>query len=211
MVCCVAGMHRHTKAGTAPKLLCLRHLTRGVPAPLPAAPEMADAAVVWRRYTEGCSVRILHPQRFCDPLWHLVGAGGNCRNRLCRLAVQGTPAAASGQRRAGSHLPSCLLCGWGAAWRAAQGPLPAIQPRSHDASPARPLGPAPLLCWPPSRPRRCRALRATCRAPWAATRTSLPRARKALRRTGGGGRRAASAAGCLRGCCSGRQPRPLHV
>ncbi|KAL4421692.1 hypothetical protein ABPG77_010636 [Micractinium sp. CCAP 211/92] len=37
-----------------------------------AAPEMADAAVVWRRFDEGCSVRILHPQRFCDPLWHLV-------------------------------------------------------------------------------------------------------------------------------------------
>ncbi len=28
--------------------------------------------MVWRRFDEGCSVRILHPQRFCDPLWHLV-------------------------------------------------------------------------------------------------------------------------------------------
>jgi lysine-specific demethylase/histidyl-hydroxylase NO66 len=34
---------------------------------------MADAAVVWRRFDkEGCSVRLLHPQRFCDPLWRLT-------------------------------------------------------------------------------------------------------------------------------------------
>ncbi|KAL4857945.1 putative anion transporter 6 [Chlorella vulgaris] len=40
-----------------------------------AAPEMADADVVWRRFEkEGCSVRMLHPQRFCDQLWRLVAA-----------------------------------------------------------------------------------------------------------------------------------------
>ena len=34
---------------------------------------MADAEVVWRRFEkEGCSVRLLHPQRFCDGLWRLV-------------------------------------------------------------------------------------------------------------------------------------------
>lgn len=27
-----------------------------------AAPEMADADTVWRRFKEGCSVRVLHPQ-----------------------------------------------------------------------------------------------------------------------------------------------------
>jgi hypothetical protein len=36
---------------------------------------MADADVVWRRFEkEGCSVRMLHPQRFCDQLWRLVAA-----------------------------------------------------------------------------------------------------------------------------------------
>ncbi len=34
---------------------------------------MADAVVVARRFDkEGCSVRLLHPQRFCDPLWRLT-------------------------------------------------------------------------------------------------------------------------------------------
>ncbi|PSC72885.1 cupin 4 [Micractinium conductrix] len=37
-----------------------------------AAPELADAATVWRRFGDGCSVRLLHPQRFSDPLWRLV-------------------------------------------------------------------------------------------------------------------------------------------
>ncbi|PRW56353.1 cupin 4 isoform A [Chlorella sorokiniana] len=37
-----------------------------------AAPEIADPEVVWRRFKEGCSVRVLHPQRFSDPLWRLV-------------------------------------------------------------------------------------------------------------------------------------------
>lgn len=204
-------MHRHAKAGTAPKLLCLRHRTRGVPAPLPAAPDMADAAVVWRRYTEGCSVRILHPQRFFDPLWHLVGAGGDRRNRLCRLAVPGTPAAASGQRRAGCSPPFSPPLQLGDCMESC---CRACLPFSlAHMTPVPPVHSGRPLCsaGPPSRPRRWRALRATCSAPWAATRTLLPRARKALRRTGGGGRRAASAAGCLRGCCGGRQPRPSHV
>jgi len=24
---------------------------------------------VWQRFKEGCSIRLLHPQRWCDPLW----------------------------------------------------------------------------------------------------------------------------------------------
>ena len=32
--------------------------------------ELADPDTVWRRYEkEGCSIRVLHPQRWCDPLW----------------------------------------------------------------------------------------------------------------------------------------------
>lgn len=38
----------------------------------PAAPETADPEVVWRRFKEGCSVRVLHPQRFSDTLWRLA-------------------------------------------------------------------------------------------------------------------------------------------
>jgi hypothetical protein len=31
---------------------------------------MADPEVVWKRYKEeACSIRMLHPQRWCDPLW----------------------------------------------------------------------------------------------------------------------------------------------
>ena len=33
---------------------------------------MAKPEVVWRRFAEGCSVRLLHPQRFCDGLWRLL-------------------------------------------------------------------------------------------------------------------------------------------
>jgi Cupin superfamily protein len=29
----------------------------------------ADAAYVWRHFDAGCSVRMLHPQRWCDALW----------------------------------------------------------------------------------------------------------------------------------------------
>jgi hypothetical protein len=29
----------------------------------------ADAAYVWRHFEAGCSVRMLHPQRWCDALW----------------------------------------------------------------------------------------------------------------------------------------------
>ncbi len=32
----------------------------------------ADPAVVWGRYEQGCSVRVLHPQRWCDELWRLL-------------------------------------------------------------------------------------------------------------------------------------------
>ena len=29
--------------------------------------------MVWRRFSEeGCSVRVLHPQRYCDALWRVV-------------------------------------------------------------------------------------------------------------------------------------------
>lgn len=37
-----------------------------------AEPEIADPEVVWRRFGEGCSLRVLHPQRWCDPLWRLL-------------------------------------------------------------------------------------------------------------------------------------------
>jgi lysine-specific demethylase/histidyl-hydroxylase NO66 len=33
---------------------------------------MAKPEVVWRRFSEGCSVRLLHPQRFYDGLWRLL-------------------------------------------------------------------------------------------------------------------------------------------
>lgn len=37
------------------------------------AREIADADVVWRRVDQdGCSMRLLHPQRFSDPLWRLL-------------------------------------------------------------------------------------------------------------------------------------------
>ena len=53
----------------APFLTC-DLLYCGCPFITPAAePEMADPTVVWRRYSEGCSLRVLHPQRWCDPLW----------------------------------------------------------------------------------------------------------------------------------------------
>lgn len=77
---------------------------------------MADAAVVWRRFDEGCSVRILHPQRFCDPLWHLVSLGGRLRRlwqlsrcwlRLPLLSVQDLLPAASDYGRP-SFPPACL-------------------------------------------------------------------------------------------------------
>ena len=29
----------------------------------------ADAAYVWQHFDAGCSVRMLHPQRWCDALW----------------------------------------------------------------------------------------------------------------------------------------------
>lgn len=35
--------------------------------------EMADAAHVWQHFEEGCSVRVLHPQRWVDPLWKVRG------------------------------------------------------------------------------------------------------------------------------------------
>ncbi|KAK9810193.1 hypothetical protein WJX72_006485 [[Myrmecia] bisecta] len=39
-----------------------------------SAPKMADPELVWRRFSqEGCSVRVLHPQRWHDPLWRLLG------------------------------------------------------------------------------------------------------------------------------------------
>ncbi len=31
--------------------------------------EAADAEHVWAAFKDGCSVRVLHPQRWCDPLW----------------------------------------------------------------------------------------------------------------------------------------------
>ena len=34
---------------------------------------VADAAAVWARYADGCSVRVLHPQRWCDPLFAALG------------------------------------------------------------------------------------------------------------------------------------------
>jgi len=34
---------------------------------------VADAAAVWTRYADGCSVRVLHPQRWCDPLFAALG------------------------------------------------------------------------------------------------------------------------------------------
>ena len=38
-----------------------------------STPEIADADVVWRRVEkDGCSMRLLHPQRFSDPLWRLL-------------------------------------------------------------------------------------------------------------------------------------------
>lgn len=45
----------------------------GVRSTLPAkdgSPEgVADAAYVWKHFEAGCSVRMLHPQRWCDALW----------------------------------------------------------------------------------------------------------------------------------------------
>lgn len=36
---------------------------------------MADPEVVWKRYKEeACSIRMLHPQRWCDPLWKMLAA-----------------------------------------------------------------------------------------------------------------------------------------
>lgn len=37
-----------------------------------ADPEVADAAVVRRRYEVGASVRLLHPQRFSDSVWRVL-------------------------------------------------------------------------------------------------------------------------------------------
>jgi bifunctional lysine-specific demethylase and histidyl-hydroxylase NO66 len=34
--------------------------------------EIADAETVKRRYNEGATIRLLHPQRFCDPVWKLL-------------------------------------------------------------------------------------------------------------------------------------------
>jgi len=35
----------------------------------------ANPEDVWRRYEEeGCSIRVLHPQRWCDPLWKMLAA-----------------------------------------------------------------------------------------------------------------------------------------
>lgn len=31
--------------------------------------EAADSEHVWTAFKDGCSVRVLHPQRWCDPLW----------------------------------------------------------------------------------------------------------------------------------------------
>lgn len=34
---------------------------------------VADAKLVWRRFSkQGCSLRLLHPQRWCDELWHAL-------------------------------------------------------------------------------------------------------------------------------------------
>lgn len=41
-------------------------------APAPPEPAVAEPAAVWRRFGEGCSVRLLHPQRHCDPLYRLL-------------------------------------------------------------------------------------------------------------------------------------------
>eukprot|EP00959_Pyramimonas_sp_CCMP1952_P288017 6023103-Pyramimonas_sp.AAC.2 len=35
---------------------------------------LVDAASVWKKYKEGCSVRMLHPQRFSEPLWGMLSA-----------------------------------------------------------------------------------------------------------------------------------------
>ena len=44
-------------------------------------PGVADADTVWRRFdNEGCSLRVLHPQRWRDPLWKMLSspsASGN--------------------------------------------------------------------------------------------------------------------------------------
>ena len=34
----------------------------------------AAAASVWAKYKAGCSVRMLHPQRFSEPLWKMLSA-----------------------------------------------------------------------------------------------------------------------------------------
>ena len=34
--------------------------------------EVADPEVVWKRYGEGCSLRVLHPQRTSDTVWKLL-------------------------------------------------------------------------------------------------------------------------------------------
>ena len=35
--------------------------------------DVANAEAVWRRYADGCSVRVLHPQRWCDALHAALG------------------------------------------------------------------------------------------------------------------------------------------
>jgi hypothetical protein len=37
-----------------------------------AGGSVADAAVVRRRYEGGASVRLLHPQRYCDAVWRVL-------------------------------------------------------------------------------------------------------------------------------------------
>eukprot|EP00850_Spirogloea_muscicola_P002387 SM000009S23516 [mRNA] locus=s9:502213:505295:+ [translate_table: standard] len=35
---------------------------------------LADPAVVWKHYNDGCSLRILHPQQWSNPLWLMLSA-----------------------------------------------------------------------------------------------------------------------------------------
>lgn len=61
--------------------------------------EIADPEIVWRRFKqEGCSIRLLHPQRWCDPLHKMLaacerfwGCASGCNVYLTPPGTQGFP------------------------------------------------------------------------------------------------------------------------
>jgi hypothetical protein len=70
------------------------------PPPLPqlarvGEPEVADPEVVWARHAAGCSVRLLHPQRYSDALWRL----GRGWRTACSAASAATPTSRQAARR----------------------------------------------------------------------------------------------------------------